>query len=176
VWALDLTSFKWFKQSCGGTVPRPRDKASATVCAGMMVVFGGHTQGKRLNDLCVLDLGSFAWSSWTSVMGQPSPREDAALCVGHGNLLFLHGGASNFGLDDLWVYALCASPCSRPAARYQVLDCPQTGSRATVRLLQQAEPRGPSLSTLCSMHCPSCEVCLALHCPPVYHYRACIRH
>lgn len=110
VWALDLTSFKWFKQACGGTMPRPRDKASATVCAGVMVIFGGHTQGKRLNDLCVLDLSSFAWSSWTSVMGQPSPREAAALCVGHGNLLFLHGGASNFGLDDLWVYA--TAPCN----------------------------------------------------------------
>ena len=104
VWALDLSSFKWFKQACQGTAPRPRDKASAAVCAGVMVIFGGHTQGKRLNDLCVLDLSSFSWSSWTSVMGQPSPREAAALCVGHGNLLFLHGGASNFGLDDLWVY------------------------------------------------------------------------
>lgn len=105
VWALDLSSFKWFKQACQGAAPRPRDKASAAVCAGVMVIFGGHTQGKRLNDLCVLDLSSFSWSSWTSVMGQPSPREAAALCVGHGNLLFLHGGASNFGLDDLWVYA-----------------------------------------------------------------------
>lgn len=104
VWALDLTTLRWFKQNCSGAVPRPRDKASAVFCQGHMVVFGGHTTGKRLNDLCVLDLTSFTWSSWTSVMGQPSPRECAALCVGHGNLLFLHGGASNFGLDDLWVY------------------------------------------------------------------------
>jgi hypothetical protein len=69
-----------------------------------MVVFGGHTNGKRLNDLAVLDLSTYTWSAWVSVMGQPSPRESAALCVGHGHLLFLHGGCSNFGMDDLWVY------------------------------------------------------------------------
>jgi hypothetical protein len=104
VWVLDLKDYRWYRQTCGGTAPKPRDHASAAYCHGLMVVFGGRTTGKRLHDLAVLDLASFTWSSWTSVMGTPSPREAAALCLGHGNLLFLHGGCSNFGLDDLWVF------------------------------------------------------------------------
>ena len=104
VWVLDLKTFTWYKQACDKGAPAPRDNASAVLCQGYMVVFGGHATGKRLNDLAVLDLSAFTWSTWTSVIGQPSPREGAALCVGHGNMLFLHGGTSNFGMDDLWVY------------------------------------------------------------------------
>jgi hypothetical protein len=104
VWVLDLVTFTWYKQNCDKSAPAPRDHASSVYCQGHMVMFGGHTTGKRLNDLAVLDLSSFSWSTWVSIIGQPSPRESAALCVGHGNLLFLHGGSSNFGMDDLWVY------------------------------------------------------------------------
>jgi len=97
--ALDLATWTWYVPRQEGTnTPAQREQASAAFADGRLLVFGGRTNGARLNDL-------WCWSGETGLWEQmpvhgtaPSPRQGAAACVADGQL-YIMGGSSNFVLQ-----------------------------------------------------------------------------
>ncbi|KAL4458559.1 hypothetical protein ABPG75_013424 [Micractinium tetrahymenae] len=104
---LDLATWTWFvPRQEGAALPAPREQAAAVFSPdGRLLLFGGRTNGERLNDLWSWDAESGLWEQLPSHGTAPSPRQGAAACVAAGQL-FIMGGSSNFVLHDVAAYSL----------------------------------------------------------------------
>ncbi|CAM6044702.1 unnamed protein product [Sphagnum compactum] len=122
---LDLKSLMWLPlhtTSCRGTGPSPRSKHVAAMYDDrFLLLFGGASKSKPLNDIYALDFETMEWSRLKSKGASPSPR------AGHAGVLvgdkwYIVGGESRgFGvLDSLvldiakmtWSIAAIAPPNS----------------------------------------------------------------
>ena len=112
---LDLDSLVWYNPLCEGTMPAPREYATCTLAPddNTMLVFGGHGNGMRYNDLHSLDLATYTWQQLPTAGAAPSPRQASGICtapidivvegqVEEHDLLWIRGGRNNFVLDDLF--------------------------------------------------------------------------
>lgn len=103
---LDLSSWTWFAPKIdAAAAPCPREQCTAAYAQGRLLVFGGRTNGARLNDLWAFCTDSFRWEQLPALGTAPSPRQGAAACV-HDGRLWVMGGTGHFVLDDLFTYTL----------------------------------------------------------------------
>ncbi|KAL4859287.1 Dynein regulatory complex subunit 7 [Chlorella vulgaris] len=103
---LDLSSFTWFAPKIpAAAAPPPREQCSAAFARGRLLIFGGRTNGTRLNDLWAFDMLNLLWEQLLCTGIAPSPRQSAAACVSGGQL-WVMGGQANFVLDDLFTLSL----------------------------------------------------------------------
>ena len=103
---LSLDSWTWFAPKLDSEVaPPPREQCAAACADGKLLLFGGRTNGARLNDLWLFDTATWRWEQLPVHGTAPSPRQGAAACLERGTL-WLVGGASNFVLSDAFCYSL----------------------------------------------------------------------
>ena len=58
-WSFDISTRKWTKLQCTGSIPFPRTDHAAVLVDNVMYVFGGHySDGIRLGNLTALNLSS----------------------------------------------------------------------------------------------------------------------
>ncbi|KAH9575737.1 hypothetical protein CY35_01G126600 [Sphagnum magellanicum] len=119
---LDLKSLMWLPLHTTGTGPSPRSKHVAAMYDDrFLLIFGGVSKSKPLNDIYALDFETMEWSRLKNKGASPSPR------AGHAGVLvgdkwYIVGGESRgFGvLDSLvldiakmtWSIAAIAPPNS----------------------------------------------------------------
>ena len=119
LYVLDLNTLVWYRPICEGTMPAAREHAAVTISpdAKSMIVFGGHGNGTRYNDLHALDLGTFNWTQMPCAGAVPSPRQSCAICcttldmevgqsINKRELLWIRGGRNNFVLEDVFLLDL----------------------------------------------------------------------
>ena len=115
IFILDLDSLTWYNPLCEGTMPAPREYASATLSPDgqTMIVFGGHGNGMRYNDLHALDLSTYTWMQLPAAGAAPSPRQASGICTAvvdimvdgeteEHDFLWVRGGRNNFVLEDIF--------------------------------------------------------------------------
>lgn len=79
-----------------------------------MVVFGGRSQGKRVNDMFALDMTTLVWSRVEQDGTKPEPREYAASVV-WGRIWVIFGGRGSKGrLNDVHFFDMDSNAWSRP--------------------------------------------------------------
>ncbi|CAN1807088.1 Acyl-CoA-binding domain-containing protein 6 [Linum perenne] len=91
---FDLKSFTWLPLHCTGTGPSPRSNHVAALCGDkMLLVFGGASKSRTLNDLYSLDFETMVWSRIKIRGFHPSPRAGCrgVLC---GTKWYITGGGS----------------------------------------------------------------------------------
>ncbi|KAH0674524.1 hypothetical protein KY290_024925 [Solanum tuberosum] len=91
---FDLKSLTWLPLHCTGTCPSPRSNhVSSLYDDKLLLIFGGSSKSRTLNDLYMLDFETMAWSR-TKICGfHPSPRAGCCgvLC---GTKWYIAGGGS----------------------------------------------------------------------------------
>ncbi|WMV30127.1 hypothetical protein MTR67_023512, partial [Solanum verrucosum] len=91
---FDLKSLTWLPHHCTGTCPSPRSNhVSSLYDDKLLLIFGGSSKSRTLNDLYMLDFETMAWSR-TKICGfHPSPRAGCCgvLC---GTKWYIAGGGS----------------------------------------------------------------------------------
>ncbi|XP_028109348.1 acyl-CoA-binding domain-containing protein 6-like isoform X1 [Camellia sinensis] len=91
---FDLKSFTWLPLHCTGQGPSPRSNHVATLYGDkMLLIFGGASKSKTLNDIYSLDFETMIWSKIKIRGFHPSPR---AGCCGvlRGTKWYIAGGGS----------------------------------------------------------------------------------
>ncbi|XP_037496326.1 acyl-CoA-binding domain-containing protein 5 isoform X2 [Jatropha curcas] len=91
---FDLKSLTWLPLHCTGTGPSPRSNHVAALCDDkMLLIFGGASKSRTLNDLYSLDFETMVWSRIKIRGFHPSPRAGCCgvLC---GNKWYIAGGGS----------------------------------------------------------------------------------
>lgn len=91
---FDLKSLTWLPLHCTGPRPSPRSNHSAALYDDkMLLIFGGASKSRTLNDLYSLDFEAMVWSRIKVRGFHPSPRAGCcgALC---GTKWYLAGGGS----------------------------------------------------------------------------------
>ncbi|KAM3357900.1 acyl-CoA-binding domain-containing protein 6 isoform X2 [Capsicum galapagoense] len=91
---FDLKSLTWLPLHCTGTGPSPRSNhVSALYDDKLLLIFGGSSKSKTLNDLYTLDFETMAWSRIRIRGFHPSPRAGCCgvLC---GTKWYIAGGGS----------------------------------------------------------------------------------
>ncbi len=103
---LSLDTWTWFAPKLDSeAAPPPREQCAAAFADGKLLVFGGRTNGSRLNDLWEFSTATWRWEQQPVHGTVPSPRQGAAACL-EGGRLWLMGGFSNFVLDDAYCFSL----------------------------------------------------------------------
>lgn len=119
---FDLKSFTWFPLHCRGQRPSARSNHVATFYDDkLLLVFGGTSKSRTLNDLYSLDYETMTWSRIKTRGLHPSPRTGCCgvLC---GSKWYITGGGSKkkrhaetFVFDVLkheWSIAVASAPSS----------------------------------------------------------------
>ncbi|CAD6341382.1 unnamed protein product [Miscanthus lutarioriparius] len=91
---FDLKSSTWLPLNYKGTGPSPRSNHVATLYDDrILLIFGGHSKSKILNDLYSLDFDTMVWSRVKTHGPHPSPQAGCSgtLC---GTKWYIAGGAS----------------------------------------------------------------------------------
>ncbi|TVU49949.1 hypothetical protein EJB05_01296 [Eragrostis curvula] len=91
---FDLKSSTWLPLNYKGAGPSPRSNHVATLYDDrFLLIFGGHSKSKTLNDMYSLDFETMVWSRVKTHGPHPSPRAgcSGALC---GTKWYIAGGAS----------------------------------------------------------------------------------
>ncbi|KAM3323874.1 acyl-CoA-binding domain-containing protein 6 isoform X2 [Capsicum chacoense] len=91
---FDLKSLTWLPLHCTGTGPSPRSNhVSALYDDKLLLIFGGSSKSRTLNDLYTLDFETMAWSRIRIRGFHPSPRAGCCgvLC---GTKWYIAGGGS----------------------------------------------------------------------------------
>lgn len=91
---FDLKSLTWLPLHCTGTGPSPRSNhVSALYDDKLLLIFGGSSKSRTLNDLYTLDFETMAWSRIKIRGYHPSPRAGCCgvLC---GTKWYIAGGGS----------------------------------------------------------------------------------
>ncbi|KAH7388267.1 hypothetical protein KP509_16G066900 [Ceratopteris richardii] len=92
---FDLKSSMWLPLLAMGSVPSPRSKHVAAIYdERLLLVFGGQTKNKSLNDLYALDFEAMEWSRLKARGVVPGPRAGAAGVLFNDNW-YIAGGDSN---------------------------------------------------------------------------------
>ncbi|XP_024379765.1 uncharacterized protein [Physcomitrium patens] len=81
---LDLKSLMWLPLNTVSTGPSPRSKHCATMYDDrFLLIFGGSSKSKYLDDVCALDFETVEWSKMKTKGIDPSPRSGhASILVG----------------------------------------------------------------------------------------------
>lgn len=102
---FDLKSSTWLPLNYKGTGPSPRSNHIATLYDDrILLIFGGHSKSKTLNDLYSLDFDTMVWSRVKTHGPHPSPRAGCSgtLC---GTKWYIAGGASKKKRHaETWVF------------------------------------------------------------------------
>ncbi|KAL6842055.1 hypothetical protein ACP4OV_028034 [Aristida adscensionis] len=102
---FDLKTSTWLPLNYKGTGPSPRSNHVATLYDDrVLLIFGGHSKSKTLNDLYSLDFETMVWSRVKTHGLHPSPRAgcSGALC---GTKWYIAGGASKKKRHaETWVF------------------------------------------------------------------------
>ncbi|WCJ23535.1 Galactose oxidase/kelch repeat superfamily protein [Euphorbia peplus] len=119
---FDLKSLTWLPLNCTGTGPSPRSNHVAALYDDKtLLIFGGHSKSRTLNDLYSLDFETMVWSRIKIRGFHPSPRAGCCgvLC---GTKWYIAGGGSRKKrhsetlifdvLKAEWSVAFAASPSS----------------------------------------------------------------
>uniref|UniRef100_A0ACD5Y8Y5 Uncharacterized protein n=1 Tax=Avena sativa TaxID=4498 RepID=A0ACD5Y8Y5_AVESA len=91
---FDLKSMTWLPLNYKGSGPSPRSNHVAALYDDrILLIFGGHSKSKTLNDLFSLDFETMVWSRVKTNGPHPSPRAgcNGALC---GTKWYITGGGS----------------------------------------------------------------------------------
>lgn len=91
---FDLKSLTWLPLHCTGTGPSPRSNHVAALYDDkILLIFGGGSKSRTLNDLYSLDFETMIWSRIKKKRGFPSPRAGCCgvLC---GTKWYIAGGGS----------------------------------------------------------------------------------
>ncbi|KAK3136709.1 hypothetical protein QOZ80_5BG0441270 [Eleusine coracana subsp. coracana] len=107
---FDLKSLTWLPLNYKGAGPSPRSNHVATLHDDKtLLVFGGHSKSKTLNDLYSLDFETMVWTRVKTHGPHPSPRAgcSGALC---GTKWYIAGGASKKKRHvETWVFDVLQS-------------------------------------------------------------------
>ncbi|KAL6623333.1 hypothetical protein ACP70R_033212 [Stipagrostis hirtigluma subsp. patula] len=110
---FDLKSSTWLPLNYKGAGPSPRSNHVATLYDDrILLIFGGHSKSKTLNDLYSLDFETMVWSRVKAHGPHPSPRAgcSGALC---GTKWYIAGGASKKKRHaETWVFDVLQSKWS----------------------------------------------------------------
>ncbi|XP_062203141.1 acyl-CoA-binding domain-containing protein 4-like [Phragmites australis] len=110
---FDLKSSTWLPLNYKGAGPSPRSNHVATLYDDrILLIFGGHSKSKTLNDLYSLDFETMVWSRVKTHGPHPSPRAgcSGALC---GTKWYIAGGASKKKRHaETWVFDVLQSKWS----------------------------------------------------------------
>ncbi|KAG5580211.1 hypothetical protein H5410_050838 [Solanum commersonii] len=118
---FDLISLTWLPLHCTGTSPSLRSNhVSALYDDKLLLIFGGSSKSRTLNDLYTLDFETMAWSRIKTRGLHPSPRAGCCgvLCgtkcyiVGGGTSTRRHAETLIFDVLKLERYVVVASPAS----------------------------------------------------------------
>lgn len=107
LWAYDLSSDAWTKITPAGTLPPARADHIAVWIDGLgLVIAGGRSGTKVLDDLWAYDPNANAWRTLATSGARPDPRSGACAAVRTDGRLWLAGGAAADGtlLADVWSY------------------------------------------------------------------------
>nr|CAB3462259.1 unnamed protein product [Digitaria exilis] len=110
---FDLKSSTWLQLNYKGAGPSPRSNHVAALYDDrILLIFGGHSKSKTLNDLYSLDFETMVWSRVKTHGHHPSPRAgcSGALC---GTKWYIAGGASKKKRHvETWVFDILDSKWS----------------------------------------------------------------
>jgi len=110
---FDLKSSTWLPLNYKGAGPSPRSNHVAALYDDrILLIFGGHSKSKTLNDLYSLDFETMVWSRVKTHGHHPSPRAgcSGALC---GTKWYIAGGASKKKRHvETWVFDIQQSKWS----------------------------------------------------------------
>ncbi|CAN6338519.1 unnamed protein product [Urochloa humidicola] len=110
---FDLKSSTWLPLNYKGAGPSPRSNHIAALYDDrILLIFGGHSKSKTLNDLYSLDFETMVWSRVKTHGEHPSPRAgcSGALC---GAKWYIAGGASKKKRHvETWVFDIQQSKWS----------------------------------------------------------------
>ncbi|CAN6356378.1 unnamed protein product [Urochloa humidicola] len=110
---FDLKSSTWLPLNYKGAGPSPRSNHVAALYDDrILLIFGGHSKSKTLNDLYSLDFETMVWSRVKTYGQHPSPRAgcSGALC---GTKWYIAGGASKKKRHvETWVFDIVQSKWS----------------------------------------------------------------
>ncbi|KAG2621217.1 acyl-CoA-binding domain-containing protein 5-like isoform X1 [Panicum virgatum] len=110
---FDLKSSTWLPLNYKGAGPSPRSNHVAALYDDrILLIFGGHSKSKTLNDLYSLDFETMVWSRAKTHGHHPSPRAgcSGALC---GTKWYIAGGASKKKRHvETWVFDIQQSKWS----------------------------------------------------------------
>ncbi|CAM0949729.1 unnamed protein product [Alopecurus aequalis] len=110
---FDLKSMTWLPLNYKGSGPSPRSNhVSALYDDRILLIFGGHSKSKTLNDLFSLDFETMVWTRVKTNGTHPSPRAgcSGALC---GTKWYITGGGSKKKrLAETWVFDVLESKWS----------------------------------------------------------------
>eukprot|EP00288_Rhodomonas_lens_P007119 CAMPEP_0177717610 /NCGR_PEP_ID=MMETSP0484_2-20121128/15138_1 /TAXON_ID=354590 /ORGANISM="Rhodomonas lens, Strain RHODO" /LENGTH=503 /DNA_ID=CAMNT_0019229725 /DNA_START=236 /DNA_END=1744 /DNA_ORIENTATION=+ len=104
VHVLDMESLRWSAQPTSG--PRPSARAGHCACTlpgGDLLVWGGGSVGKVMNDLHVLNVGTMTWSGEVHLKMSPEPRVGHSVCMWGTEMYVFGGGDSNTVFGDLTI-------------------------------------------------------------------------
>mmetsp|Transcript_12203 Transcript_12203/g.22618 ORF Transcript_12203/g.22618 Transcript_12203/m.22618 type:complete len:1213 (-) Transcript_12203:989-4627(-) len=124
---FDFVHLTWNELSeVKGVPPSPRDRHSAVVVGGYMLIFGGSDGLSRMNDLHAFDLEEHIWHRIPrkTLDQSPSPRHSHC-AVAYGDSMFVFGGYDGAYKNDL--YAFTIDPPQYEDAE-QNLRAPPTGT------------------------------------------------
>ncbi|KAI4987616.1 hypothetical protein ZWY2020_020416 [Hordeum vulgare] len=107
---FDLKSSTWLPLNYKGAGPSPRSNHVAALYDDrILLIFGGHSKSKTLNDLFSLDFETMVWSRVKTNGPHPSPRAgcSGALC---GTKWYITGGGSKKKRQaETWVFDILES-------------------------------------------------------------------
>ncbi|KQJ86454.1 acyl-CoA-binding domain-containing protein 6 [Brachypodium distachyon] len=110
---FDLKSLTWLPLNYKGSGPSPRSNHIAALYDDrILLIFGGHSKSKTLNDLFSLDFETMVWSRVKTHGSHPSPRAgcSGALC---GTKWYIAGGGSKKKWHaETWVFDVLESKWS----------------------------------------------------------------
>ncbi|GMP76677.1 hypothetical protein CsSME_00033254 [Camellia sinensis var. sinensis] len=149
---FDLKSLTWLPLHCTGQGPSPRSNHVAALYGDkMLLIFGGASKSKTLNDIYSLDFETMIWSRIKIRGFHPSPR---AGCCGvlRGTKWYIAGGGSRKKrhtemlifdvLKQEWSVSVASPPSSITTNKVQFVDfaaCPSLIKGFSLVLMQHKE-------------------------------------
>lgn len=141
LWSMSLLNREWISVSVvEGSTPIARAYHVAVNFDGGVVIFGGETANKNMDDIWKFDPNSRVWSKLGEDEFRPTSRSFAASAVVGANFLAVWGGLSSTShnhIHELWVYDFGLRKWSRP-----ITD----GTTPSSRILQSAVMVGDFLT------------------------------
>mmetsp|Transcript_74556 Transcript_74556/g.199391 ORF Transcript_74556/g.199391 Transcript_74556/m.199391 type:complete len:1596 (-) Transcript_74556:922-5709(-) len=95
VHVLQMDTLRWSQPRASGPPPSPRaGHCACTLPDSCILIWGGGSVGRVLNDLHVLDPATWTWSGPIELKYSPEPRVGHTVCL-HGTDMFVFGGGDS---------------------------------------------------------------------------------